>query len=101
MQLYYFRIRAKKETRWIRSTPLDPTRPTVPTKTPGSDQSLLHPKKKPPDPTKTPGSATQMLNRGKHLLSVSDVVEDGLEGFGLQHHVLDEVDVKVVKVHLA
>merc|ERR1719516_28182 len=34
-------------------------------------------------------------------LSVSDVVEDGLEGLGFQHHVLDEVNVEVIEVHLA
>ena len=36
-----------------------------------------------------------------HNLSVSDVIEDGLQGLGLQHHVLDEVHVEVVEVHLA
>ena len=36
-----------------------------------------------------------------HNLSVSDVIEDGLQGLGLQHHVLDEVNVQVVQVHLA
>ena len=34
-------------------------------------------------------------------MSVSDVVEDGLEGLGFQHHVLDEVNVEVIEVHLA
>ncbi len=36
-----------------------------------------------------------------YLLSVSDVVEYGLEGLGLEHHVLDEVHVQVLQVHLA
>ena len=33
-------------------------------------------------------------------LSVSDVVEDSLERLCLEHHVLDEVHVEVVEVHL-
>ena len=32
------------------------------------------------------------------VLSYSDVVQDGLEGLGLEHHVLDEVHVQVVEV---
>merc|ERR1719460_1898067 len=32
-------------------------------------------------------------------LPVTDAVEHGLEGLGLEHHVLDEVNIKVVQVH--
>ena len=41
------------------------------------------------------------MYRKFYLLSVSDVVEYGLEGLGLEHHVLDEVHVQVLQVHLA
>ncbi len=41
------------------------------------------------------------MYREFYLLSVSDVVEYGLEGLGLEHHVLDEVHVQVLQVHLA
>merc|ERR1712108_102313 len=34
-------------------------------------------------------------------LPVADAVEHGLEGLGLEHHVLDEVNIKVVQVHRA
>ena len=34
-------------------------------------------------------------------LSVSNVIEDGLERLSLEHHVLDEVHIEVVEVHLA
>ena len=46
-------------------------------------------------------SAKCSLSFITHNLSVSDVIEDGLQGLGLQHHVLDEVHVEVVEVHLA
>merc|ERR1711937_898208 len=34
-------------------------------------------------------------------LLFSDDIEDGLEWLGLEHHILDEVNVEVVEVHLA
>ena len=36
-----------------------------------------------------------------HNLPVADTVEHRLEGLGLEHHVLNEVNIKVVQVHRA